>query len=143
MSTSVLKALPGKLDIKRHSPSILYILASLAMSTSVLKALLGKLDIKRHSPSILFLLHHVLQWLWTAQLTTRAVDGTQTLMNSLPTGYFCMFFICHLFFFIINFCEKLFQGYHLRFKQIGFRSGPTFWVRTDSTSYQQMTLVGK
>ena len=26
MSTSVLKALPGKLDIKRHSPSILYIL---------------------------------------------------------------------------------------------------------------------
>ena len=28
MSTSVLKALPGKLDIKRHSPSILYILAS-------------------------------------------------------------------------------------------------------------------
>ena len=26
MSTSVLKDLPGKLDIKRHSPSILYIL---------------------------------------------------------------------------------------------------------------------
>ena len=25
MSTNVLKALPGKLDIKRHSPSILYI----------------------------------------------------------------------------------------------------------------------
>ena len=25
MSTSVLKALPGKLDIKKHSPSILYI----------------------------------------------------------------------------------------------------------------------
>ena len=25
MSTSVLKALPGKLDIKRHTPSILYI----------------------------------------------------------------------------------------------------------------------
>ena len=25
MSTSVLKALPGKFDIKRHSPSILYI----------------------------------------------------------------------------------------------------------------------
>ena len=31
-------------------------LASLAMSTSVLKALPGKLDIKRHSPSILYLL---------------------------------------------------------------------------------------
>ena len=39
MSTSVLKALPGKHDIKRHSPSILYF------------------DIKRHSPSILYLLH--------------------------------------------------------------------------------------
>ena len=25
MSTSVLKALPGKLDMKRHSPSILYL----------------------------------------------------------------------------------------------------------------------
>ena len=49
MSTSLLKALPGKLDVKRHSPSILYISESLAMSTSVLNALLGKLDIKRHS----------------------------------------------------------------------------------------------
>ena len=55
MSTSVLKALPGKLDIKRHSPSILYISASLGMSTSVLKALPGKLDIKRRSPSILYI----------------------------------------------------------------------------------------
>ena len=27
MSTCVLKALPGKLDIKRHSPSILYIIS--------------------------------------------------------------------------------------------------------------------
>ena len=53
MSTSVLKALPGKLDIKRHSPSILYIPASLAMSTSILKALPGKLDIKRRKPGIL------------------------------------------------------------------------------------------
>ena len=49
MSTSVLKVLPGKLDIKRHSPSILYISASLAMSTSVLKDLPSKLDIKGHS----------------------------------------------------------------------------------------------
>ena len=29
MSTSVLKALPGKLDIKRHSPSILYLCGTL------------------------------------------------------------------------------------------------------------------
>ena len=28
MSTSVLKALPGKLDIKRHSPSIVYLSSS-------------------------------------------------------------------------------------------------------------------
>ena len=56
MSTSVLKALPGKLDIKRHSCSIIYIYASLAMTTSVLKSLPGKLDIKRHSPSIIYIL---------------------------------------------------------------------------------------
>ena len=39
--------MPGKLDIKRHSSSSLHISASLAMSKSVLKALPGKLDIKR------------------------------------------------------------------------------------------------
>ena len=55
MSTSVLKALPAKLDIKRHSPSILYITVSLPMSTSVFEALPGRLDIKRHSPSILYI----------------------------------------------------------------------------------------
>ena len=54
MSTSILKALPGKLDIKRQSPRILYISASLAMS-NVLKALPGKLDIERNSPSILYI----------------------------------------------------------------------------------------
>ena len=46
MSTGVLKALPSKFDIKRHSPSILYISAILAMLTSILGSLLGKLDIK-------------------------------------------------------------------------------------------------
>ena len=35
--------------------------ASLAMSTCVLKALLGKLDIKRHPPSILYLLFNDLE----------------------------------------------------------------------------------
>ena len=58
MSTSVLEALSGKLDIKRHSPSILFILASLGMSTRVLEALSGKLDIKRHSPSIFYTYTH-------------------------------------------------------------------------------------
>ena len=33
--------------------------ASLAMSTSILKALPGKLDIKRHSPSILYIYCHI------------------------------------------------------------------------------------
>ena len=41
------------LNYKHHHIECL--LASLAMSTSVLKALPGKLDIKRHSPSILYL----------------------------------------------------------------------------------------
>ena len=54
MSTSVLKALRGKHDVKRHSPSILYISASLTMSTSVLKALRGKLDVKRRELAILY-----------------------------------------------------------------------------------------
>ena len=55
ISTSVLKAMPGKLDINRHSSSILNISASLLMSTSVLDALLSKLDMKRHLPSILYI----------------------------------------------------------------------------------------
>ena len=33
MSTSVLKALPGRLDIKRHSPSILYLFLNLGYLT--------------------------------------------------------------------------------------------------------------
>ena len=33
MSTSVLKSLPGKLDIKIHSPSILYLYANFDMKT--------------------------------------------------------------------------------------------------------------
>ena len=45
-STSILKALPGKLDIRRHSPSILYISARLAIQQAY-----SKLDIIRHSPS--------------------------------------------------------------------------------------------
>ena len=49
----------GKLDIKRHPPSILYISASLAMSTSVLEALPGKLDIKRHVPCILYIGYYI------------------------------------------------------------------------------------
>ena len=57
MSTSVLKALPGKLDIKRHSPTHLVFSssASLVMSRSFLKPLPGKLDITRHSSSILYI----------------------------------------------------------------------------------------
>ena len=36
MSTSVLKALPGKLDIKRHSPSILYFNTVFSCSLNVI-----------------------------------------------------------------------------------------------------------
>ena len=39
--------------------------ASLAMSTRVLKALPGKLDIKRHSPSILYNVCIKRYWLYT------------------------------------------------------------------------------
>ena len=49
MSTSVLKALPGKPDIKRHSPSILYV----SKSTTVL----GKFDIKV-KPILLFYIEY-------------------------------------------------------------------------------------
>ena len=42
--------------------------ASLAMSTSVLKALPGKLDIKRHSPSILYLFDHINVFVLRSQL---------------------------------------------------------------------------
>ena len=62
------KVLPGKLDIKRNSPSILYISASLVMSTSVLKALFGKLDIKRRSPSILYFFDRKVERQWVLQI---------------------------------------------------------------------------
>ena len=51
MSTSVLKALISKYTHPVFSLSR----QALAMSTSVLKALPGELDIKRHSPSILYI----------------------------------------------------------------------------------------
>ena len=38
MSTSVLKALPGKLDIKRHSPSILYFSKTIFVFKQVLES---------------------------------------------------------------------------------------------------------
>ena len=40
--------------------------ASLAMSTSVLEALLGKFDIKRHSPSILYLWKSIFTCPWAS-----------------------------------------------------------------------------
>ena len=57
MLTSVLKAWPGKLDIKRLGSALrmhVELLGKPRDVTSVLKALPGKLDIKRHSPSILY-----------------------------------------------------------------------------------------
>ena len=51
MSTSVLKALPGKLDNKRHSPSILYSFSSLATTlvyTAYYDLLTQKCDVAAH-----------------------------------------------------------------------------------------------
>ena len=47
MSTSVLKALPGKLDIKRHSPSILYVFCIVKISISSLECSFSETDIER------------------------------------------------------------------------------------------------
>ena len=44
MSTSVLNALPGKLDIKRHSPSILY---------NIFKDLFGAVFVRKYCFAIL------------------------------------------------------------------------------------------
>ena len=41
MSTSVLKALPGKLDIKRHSPSILYLSVTSHINCIVARCLIN------------------------------------------------------------------------------------------------------
>ena len=84
MSTSILKALPGKLDIKRHSPSILYVSASLAMSTCVLKALSGKLDIKSHSPSILY----VSASLAMSACILKALSGKLDIERHSPSTFF-------------------------------------------------------
>ena len=87
MSTSVLKALPGKLDIKRHSPCILYISASLAMSTSVLKALPGKLDIKRHSPSILYMPHLIQNIIRESEKTQENIAFNRAKRSQFKAGY--------------------------------------------------------
>ena len=69
MSTIILKALAGNLDIKRHSSSILNVWVSLEMSTSLLKALPGKLDIKRHSPSV----PYISESLWMSQKRSQSL----------------------------------------------------------------------
>ena len=63
-------------------------------------------------------------------------------------GIFILFCRLLIFFFKINFLEKIFQEYRQSFKQIGSRSGATFcrgliWVQTFCECYQQTTLVAK
>ena len=53
-SRLLISSLPGFIRFTRLWERMLNRSASLAMSTSVLKALPGKLDIKRHSPCILY-----------------------------------------------------------------------------------------
>ena len=92
MSTSFVKALPGALDIKRHSPSILNISASLTVSTSVLKALPGKLDIKK--THLVFYIYGAYYGLW---------------LTLCMLGNFCMLF-CHLLEFFSRLtllCERI------------------------------------
>ena len=52
-SRLLISSLPGS-ALRTHVDIARLRLASLAMSTCILKALPGKLDIKRHSPSILY-----------------------------------------------------------------------------------------
>ena len=49
MSTSILKTLPGKLDIKRHSPSILYLLKKKCHMEAVAFYMSHKVDVLRRS----------------------------------------------------------------------------------------------
>ena len=62
-STSVFKALPGKLDIKRHSPSILYLSVTFCpfrialyerLFSAKKKAIHWNVDIQWHSVSICY-----------------------------------------------------------------------------------------
>ena len=91
-ATSILKALPGKLDIKRLSPSIPFISPSHAMSTSVLKALPGKLDIKKHSPGILY---------GSASLAFQQAFSKPCLVNLISKDTHLVFLIYNAFWFSV------------------------------------------
>ena len=72
MSTSVLKALPGKLDIKRHSSSILYF--------SYLQSISGKACSKRHSYQFANVQNHGMalleSWRWWS-ISTSSLSGLE------------------------------------------------------------------
>ena len=51
MSTSVLEALPGKPDIKRHSPSILYIFSMTRVNNVTRKHGFVEWEQQRHTPA--------------------------------------------------------------------------------------------
>ena len=61
-------------------------------------------------------------------------------VNTLPPEKFFMPLCCLLFFFSKSTFSKKNQEYHLSVKQIGSRSGPTFWVQSVCKGYQQKTL---
>ena len=127
MSTCVLKALPGKLDIKRYSPSILYISASLLMSTSVLKALPGKLDIKRYLPSILYISASLVM----STSVLKALPGKLDIKRHSPS-------ILYLFFQFtmesVHMSNPGGGGGTLIFSHIR-RLGPFFWVQNSEFQY--------
>ena len=66
MSASILKALPGKLDIKRHSPSILYLLCTL--EAYIAKKYGHRSDCSFRAYSVF--LHSKIIWIYVADKTS-------------------------------------------------------------------------
>ena len=61
--------------------------ASLAMSTCVLKALPGKLDIKRHSPSILYIPHLIENTIPESEKTQENIAFNRAKRSQFKAGY--------------------------------------------------------
>ena len=61
--------------------------ASLGMSTCVLKALPGKLDIKRHSPSILYIPHLIQNIIRESEKTQENIAFNRAKRSQFKAGY--------------------------------------------------------
>ena len=78
MSTSVLKALPGKLDIKRHSPSILYLYVRSNTALTKAKATSCNGNIQRQLykrlDTCIKLVYTILSWCTTSNVHVYGID---------------------------------------------------------------------